>query len=402
VLNASPILTPPPVTTPPPASTPTPVSVAIAPNATAALSGLFRYTGISNASLLNLYNAVLGSLSQGSAATANHIGKQLGPTSAGTAASAPIFDSMNVVGGHIDALRLAQTDGNSGVATGEGPAQWGVWGQAYGGHASQNARDQVDGYSANYGGLLLGVDKALNDKWRAGGVFTYSNTAINNTGDTAGDATRVNGYGLIGYASYTGSPWYVNLSGAVVEQQYDTSRQINLQGFSGAANGQFSGQQYVARAEAGYPLALGAITLTPLASLSYSYQNQASYTESGGNGAGLSVGSTHANSVKSSLGAKLEEGFATRYGELVPLIEAQWIHEYDRKAQVTGASFAADPTGQTAFTTVGAIPVSNLADVSLGATLLRANNLSLSVRYELQAASGFLSQTGSVRLRQLF
>ena len=71
-------------------------------------------------------------------------------------------------------------------------------------------------------------------------------------------------------------------------------------------------------------------------------------------------------------------------------------------AQATGASFAADPTGQTAFTTVGATPVSNLADLSLGVTLLKANNLSLSARYELQAARGFVSQTGSLRLRQLF
>jgi len=35
-------------------------------------------------------------------------------------------------------------------------------------------------------------------------------------------------------------------------------------------------------------------------------------------------------------------------------------------------------------------------------TLLKANNLSLSARYELQAGSGFVSQTGIVRLRQLF
>jgi uncharacterized protein with beta-barrel porin domain len=34
--------------------------------------------------------------------------------------------------------------------------------------------------------------------------------------------------------------------------------------------------------------------------------------------------------------------------------------------------------------------------------LLRANNLSLSVRYELQAGGGFVSQTGSVRVRQAF
>ena len=394
--------TPPPSTPPASPSTPNPALIATAPNAIASLNGLLSYTGISNPALLNLFNAALGSLSQGSAATANRIGKQLAPTQVGTAAAAPTFDTMNVVGAHADGLRLAQAGGDTGVATGEGPAQWGVWGQAFGGHASQNERDQVDGYNANYGGLLLGVDHAINDNWRVGGVFSYSNTAVDNTGDTTGDTTTINGYGLIGYASYTGSPWYVNLSGGVVQQQYDSTRAVNFQGFSGTSNGHFSGQQYVARAEAGYPLALGGVTLTPLASLTYSYQDQGSYTEGGGNGAALSVGATHENSVKSALGAKLEKAFASRYGEIVPDLQVQWIHEYDHTAQATGASFAGDPTGQSAFTTVGATPVSDLADVSLGVTLLKANNLSLSVRYELQAASGFVSQTGTVRVRQLF
>jgi outer membrane autotransporter protein len=285
--------------------------------------GLLRYTGISSPGLLNLYNAALGSLSQGSAATANRLGKQLGVIQTGEASAAPTLDALNVVASHVDSLRLAQAEGETGVASGEGPAQWGVWGQAFGGHASQDERDQVDGFSANYAGLLIGADRAINDRWRAGGVFTYSNTAINNTGDTAGDTARVNGYGLIGYASFAGSPWYVNLSGAVSQQQYDTTRVVNMQGFSGAADGHYSGQLYVARAEAGYPLAFAGATLTPLASLTYSYQTQGSYTESGGNGAALSVGSSHANSVKSGLGAKLEQGFSTSYGAIVPELRSQ-------------------------------------------------------------------------------
>jgi outer membrane autotransporter protein len=388
--------------------TSSPAAIANAPNAVAALNGLLNYTGISDPALLKLYNAALGSLTPGSAAaTANQIGKQLGPTQPTAAAAAPTTDALNVVGAHVDSLRVAQAAqaaGETGVATGEGALQSGVWGQAYGGHASQNERDQVDGYNANYGGLLIGVDTAINDNWRAGGAFTYSNTKVNSTGDITGDTASINSYGLIGYASYTGNPWYVNLSGAVIEQHYDTTRAVNFPGFSGTANGRFSGQQYVARAEAGYPLALGGggLALTPLASLTYSYQNLGSYTESGGNGAALSVDATHANSVQSGLGAKLEQTFSTSYGEIVPDLQVQWIHEYDHTAQVTGASFAADPTGQTAFTTVGAAPVPNLVDLSLGVTLLKANNLSLSVRYELQAGSGFVSQTGMVRLRQLF
>jgi outer membrane autotransporter protein len=233
-------------------------------------------------------------------------------------------------------------------------------------------------------------------------VFTYSNTLIDEAGDTAGDSTRVNAYGLIGYASYTHEPWYLNLSAGAVLQRYDTTRVVDFTGFSGVASGRFSGQQYVARAEAGYPLALRGVTLTPLASLTYSFLHQASYTESGGNGAALSVGTTNTSSVRSGLGVKLERGFATSYGEIVPDIQAQWIHEYDRTRQATGARFAADPTGQTAFTTVGPTPVVDLADVSLGVTLLRANNLTVSARYEVQAAPRFVSQTGIVRLRQFF
>ena len=399
VVSATANSTTPPTTPAPPTSA---ASIASSPNAVASLTGLLSYTGISNPALLNLYNAALGVLSQASPATANRIGKQLAPTQTSSASAAPTISAMNVVGGHVDGIRVAQADGGSGVATGESPADWGMWGQGYGGHASQNERDDVDGYNANYSGLLLGADKAIGDNWRAGGVFSYSNTAVNSTGDTEGDTIRINGYGLIGYASYTGSPWYVNLSGGVTQQQYDTTREVNFQGFSGTANGHFSDQQYVARAEAGYPLALSGVTLTPLASLTYSYQNQGGYTEGGGNGSALSIDGSHVNSVKSSLGANLAKAFSTRYGQIVPDLQVQWIHEFDHTAQVTGASYAADPTGQTGFTTVGATPVQDLADVSLGLTLLRANNLSLSVHYELQAGGGFVSQTGSVRLRQVF
>lgn len=395
--------------TPPssPPSTPPLVIPANTPNAIASLTGLANYTGV-NPGLLNLFDAADALEATGSTAAANKAGTQLSPVqqaSATTAAAAPTLDVLNVVAAHANSLRLVQADGDggseSGISTGEGIPGWAVWGQAFGGHASQNARDDVPGYNANYGGLLLGLDKAISENWRVGGVFTYSNTLVNDTDAAEGDSTRINAYGLIGYASYAGKPWYVNLSGGVVQQQYDTSRLIDFPGFSGNATGQFSGQQYVARVEGGYPLALGAMTFTPLASLTYSYLYQQGYTESGGNGAALSVDATHSASVKSGLGFKLQQGFSTRYGDVVPDLQLQWIHEYDHMRQVTGAGFAADPS-QTAFTSVGATPVSDVAAVSVGVSVLRASNRSLSLRYELQAGGGFVSQTGSLRLRQLF
>lgn len=376
-------------------------STAIGPttaNAIGALGALQRYAGVSDAALLNLYNA---SLAIGSTAEANHAGSQLTPAgqlAASRAAVAPTFDTLNIVGAHADGLRLAQT----GVATGDEIPKYGVWGQAFGGHASLGMSNSVSGYSANYGGLMVGIDRAISDGWTAGGVFTYSNTRVNGSDDNTGSHTTVNAYGLLGYASYTGEPWYANLSGGVVQQRYNTTRVVNFSGFSGTADGAFSGQQYVARAELGYPLTLASMTLTPLASLTYSYLHQQSYTESGGNGAALAVDSSHASSVRSTLGAKLERSFSIKYGVIVPFVQLQWIHEFVGARQVTAASFAADTSSGTAFTTVGASPVQNYADLSLGATLLRSNNLTLTARYDVQAAAHFVSQTGSIRLLERF
>ncbi len=387
-------------------STPTQTSPSIratAPNSIAALAALFRYSGY-DANLMNLQNAAIAVNAYGSTEEVNHAGAQLTPflPSAGSqAAAAATFEALDIVDTRADSLRLAQSSG-SGVATGNIAPKWGVWGQAFGGHAQQGTVDQIDGYSANFGGLMIGADKAIGDHWLAGGAFSYSNTLIDGTTDSTGDSARVNGYGLIGYASYTGSPWYVTLNGGVIQQQFDTTRQVDLPGFSSVADGQFSGQQYVASAEAGWPLALGSFTLTPLGRLTYSYQHQNGYTESGGGGAALSVDAAHDTSVRSALGAKLERGFETAFGTVVPGLQAKWVHEYDHSRQSAVANFAADPSGETAFTTVGEAPVPDLADVSLSLTVLRSNNLTLTARYEQQAAPHFASETGSLRLRMLY
>jgi outer membrane autotransporter protein len=375
----------------------------------AALGGLAGYTGF-DPQLMNLQNAMYAANGGAPASESNRIGKQLSPFGgAGGAASSATMAAMDVVGsrmGGAGAGGYASMDGSglgTGIATGEATRDWTAWGQAFGGHANQSQRDQVDGYSATYDGILLGIDKDLHNRWRAGGAFSYSNTYVSNSGDTSGNSAHINGYGLIGYARYQGDPWYVNLSATAANQQYSTSRAItSIPGFSGTAQGKFSGMQYATRAEAGYPIPLkNDWILTPLGSLTYSYQNQSAYTETGGNGAGLSVDATHANSIKSGLGARLEKSYSTSYGQVVPFIQAQWIHEYNTSPQATSAGFSIDPSS-TAFTTYGASPIANMADVALGVTLIKANNLSVSARYEVQAARGFFAQTGFVKLQMKF
>src|SRR5450830_839823 len=379
-----------------------PVNNATSGNASAALGGLFNYSG-TNASLLNVYNPAAA---LATAASANKAGAQLSPvavTSAATQAVAGLSESVNnVTASHIDGFRLAQA-GNSGVATGEATNSVAVWGQFLDGRATQGVRDSISGYHANYRGLVLGADTQVTDAVRAGGLFSAAKVSVASDGDNTGSSADINNYGLTAYATYSGSPWYVNVQAGVARQQYSTVRAISYTGFSGIANGSFNGQQYSTSVQAGYPLNLDAwlpgATLTPIAGLSYSTLRQNSYTDTGGNGAALTVNSSSTNSLKSELGAKLEKSFDTSYGKMLPSVQLGWRHEYKDGRTQSGASFSADSTGSTAFVTQSATPVSNLAVLNLGVTLAQSANLKLSAGYALESGGDYTAQTGSVQLR---
>lgn len=371
-------------------------------NAIASLNGLQRYSGTSNAALLNLYDA---SLAISSTTEGNKAGEQLTPNqnaSASSATSAATFDMFNVIGNHLGSMQVAQAGGGSGLSAGDEAPQQAGWGQFFGGHASQSMTDEISGYKANYTGAVVGYDRALSDSWRVGGAFSYTNTNVHGADNVQGSNSRVTSYGLTAYANYTAPKWYSNLYATVVDQRYTTQREVSFTGYNGVANGNFDGQQYAFKAEFGYPIALANnVTLTPVANLSYSHLHQNGYTESGGNGSALQVDSAHSDAIKSGLGAKLETTLPTRWGDVMPYAQLLWNHQYNRSRMAITAAYAAD-TATTSFTSLGSSPTKDAADLSLGATLLRSRNTSLSAYYDLNIASHYTNQSVSLRIKQLF
>ena len=397
-----PVVTPPTVTEPAPAE-PIKQGLATIPSATAALGGLGNYSGISP-QLLELYNA---SLAIEGTQEANRVGERLSPgqnINTSSAATVATSTAQAVVGAHIDAVRNPSASGNSGVATGDDYASnWIVWGQPFGGYARQESTDDVSGYSAKFGGLILGADRALGDDWRLGAAVNYSNTSVHGKDNLSGNTSTADNYGVIGYAGYTGDPWYLNLSAGVNRQNYSSVRRADFTGFSGAANGKFNGQSITLQTEFGYPLTLPAdVVLTPLASLTYGYQHVDGYKETGGNGMALDVGSLHSQSVVSDIGARIEKTFATGMGNLTPFAQVSWIHQYDDRQVSSRASYAADTIGETSFITKGAAPVEDMAGLAIGSTLYDANELSFDARYDLQAGDRYQAHTFSLRLRKTF
>lgn len=368
-------------------------------NAASALNGLFNYNG-TNAQLLNVFNPALALNDTDSA---NRAGAQLNPTAVQQAAIKGVDAAnnavFNVTSNHLDGLRLAQGSA-SGVATGERSLAPALWGQFFGGGATQDQRDGLSGYHANYRGMVMGGDLQATESWRAGGLLSYAKTNVGNDDNNTGSSASVNSYGLTAYAGYDGKPWYVNVMAGVARQKYSTVRAIGYTGFSGTAYGDFNGLQSSASVQAGYPLALANdMTVTPMAGLTYSKLRQNGYTESGGSGAALVVDAATTTSLKSDIGAKLDRKFQTSYGEMTPSVQLRWRHELQNSRLNTGASFAADSSGATSFTTVGATPIKNTGVMVLGLTLARSKDMSVTANYTLEAGQGYTSQTGDIRVR---
>lgn len=408
VVVTPPVTTPPVVTPPvvtPPVVTPQPTPKpewATIPNATASLGGLGHYSGISP-QLLELYNA---SLAIEGKKEANRVGELLSGSqniNASSATNVATNTALSVVGNHMDSARNPQTAGISGVSTGDAYSDWILWGQPFGGYARQDSSDDVSGYSAKFGGLILGADRALGDNWRAGAALNYSNTSVHGKDNLSGNTSTADNYGVIGYAGYTGNPWFMNLSAAVNRQNYDSVRRADFTGFDGAANGKFNGQSVTLQSEFGYPLTLPAdVIVTPLAALAYSYQHVDGYKETGGNGMALDVDASHTQSVTSDIGARVAKTFDTGLGSLTPFAQVSWIHQYDNRRTSSNATFAADTLGETQFTSKGATPVKDMAGLSLGSTLYNANDISLDARYDLQAGERYQAHTFSLRLNKSF
>ncbi|ELY6245982.1 autotransporter domain-containing protein [Cronobacter universalis] len=406
VVGKPPVVTPPVVGKPPavvtppapPAAKPGPTT----PNATSSLNGLAHYSGISP-QLLELYNA---SLAIEGTKEANRVGERLSTSqniSVSTASGVATSTAMGVVGNHLETIRTPQTAGLSGVSTGDGYSDWIVWAQPYGGYARQDSTSEVSGYRATFGGLLFGADRTVAEDWRVGAALNYSNTSVHGKDNLSGNNSTANNYGVIGYAGYSGDPWFMNLSAALTRQNYDTVRRADFTGFSGTANGKFNGQSVTLQSEFGYPFTLPAeVVLTPMAGLTYGYQHVDGYKESGGNGMALDVGSSHTQSVTSDLGARIEKGFDTGFGRLTPFAQVSWIHQYDNRRTSNTATYAADTIGETQFTTKGAAPVKDMAGVSVGSTMFNANDLSVDARYDLQAGERYQTHTFSLRLNKSF
>ncbi|MDI6451289.1 autotransporter outer membrane beta-barrel domain-containing protein [Anaerobaca lacustris] len=298
-----------------------------------------------------------------------------------------LFKRMHSTRSHIES-----TDGSLAYSQTERHA---VWMDGFGNWARQDSQDGFAGYDYRLAGAALGADRLMADDLLVGVSYGQSQADIdmqNNLGK--GDIDSY--FGSL-YGSYFTDRMYVDATLSYGRQRYRSTRRIEVGALNGAAHSSHDGDVYSAHGETGWNLHLHRWTLQPFAALRYTFLDEQSYAESGAEGVNLRVNDRKTDALTSNLGLRFACHFEKDDWLCIPEATIAWDHDFDLDDRRITAAFEGAPA--TTFVTDGR-PIDRDGVVLGGAlTVIRKNNLSLSLRYtgELRSHSRAHALTGGIR-----
>ena len=240
---------------------------------------------------------------------------------------------------------------------------------------------QVDLY-----GLMLGVEHKRSD-WTLGSALTVAENRyqVRHSGDD-GESDSQQGYL---YAAW-GDPrlscgWHLNAvaGGGLVQLEADRS----IPFASRQAESDHDGTLYGASINGGYQLKHGGWIIDPTAGLSFVHLREQSFHEKGADSANLTIATRDNDSLQSQIGLRLSRPVQLSRVRLVPELQAEWRHEFDRRSEDLSASLAG---GGDRFDIPGRDLASDrlLLGLSLGGWMGESLYAGLGYDCELQSSGG--------------
>ncbi len=343
------------------------------------------------------YQPLLGSLSALGQPQQTHALKQLGvgqvtpQLNDGAMLATPM---VTAVERHLWAVGSSDA---AGAAAGSEARQGAWWGEVLGGAVNRGSSAGADGYDGTAYGLLFGVDVPLAKDVTGGLAVNWLRHSASGKSDSSAESTTLDSYQVNGYGLWRPDGGRAFAQGLLSAgfNQYDQNRGIDFLG--ARATAKFNGAQYLARLGGGYDIALGDLTVTPLAALqAWRLENRA-YTENGAGLADLAVGRAGLNGVESELGGRLSHRFQLELGPIETDLQASWVHSY-----VNGPIALSASMGGAGFVDTTSRVDPDGARVVAGATLLRSAALSFTIEYDGEFHHGFMDNTGRLVFRSQF
>ena len=280
-----------------------------------------------------------------------------------------LFKRMHSTRSHIestdDRLAYSQTERHA------------IWMDGFGHWARQDAQGGLAGYDYRLAGAALGADRLMADDLLVGVSYGQSNADIDMDDRMAkGDIDSY--FGSL-YGSYFTDCMYVDATVSYGRQRYENTRRIEVGTVSGAAHSSHDGDVYSVHAETGWNLSLKPWTLQPFAALRYTFLDEDGYAESGAEGVNLRVKERKTDSLVSNLGLRFACPFEKDHWLCIPEVTVAWDHDFDLDDRRITAAFEGAPT--TTFVTDGRDIDRDGLVLGAGLTVIRKNNLSLSLTY---------------------
>ncbi|TFH79784.1 autotransporter serine protease [Pseudomonas kribbensis] len=181
-------------------------------------------------------------------------------------------------------------------------AQGNGWVKALGAWGTTDSRHDTAGYSTSIGGLLAGVDGALDEQTRIGLVTGYSDSSLS-MGSGTHSSAKVDSYHLGAYAGHDIGAWRLSTGAAYSWHRADVKRDLQYGDVSAKQKAKVDAATTQVFGEAAYRLNVQPLALEPFANLAYVHLDSDGFTEKG-DAAALKSNGDQRDAVLSTLGVR--------------------------------------------------------------------------------------------------
>ncbi|WP_330205999.1 autotransporter serine peptidase EprS [Pseudomonas sp. AM14(2022)] len=257
------------------------------------------------------------------------------------------------------------------------------WIKALGAWGSTNSGNDTSRYSTSIGGLLAGVDGALDEQTRIGLVTGYSDSSLNMGSDTHSSA-KVDSYHLGAYAGHDIGAWRLSTGAAYSWHRGDVKRDLQYGDVSAKQKAKVDAATTQVFGEAAYRLNLQPLALEPFANLAYVHLDTEGFTEKG-DAAALKSSGEQRDAVLSTLGVRAVKRFNLSTQQALDVSgHLGWQHSLSDIDAEQHLRFA---SGSTPYAVESSALVRDAALVGVQASLALSKDVRVNLDYNGQLAN---------------
>lgn len=315
------------------------------------------------------------------------------------------FDSN----GHpISRSQLASMNANlnKAAAGDENFSRLGVFINGNIGFGDRRTTSNEAGYDLDTHGATVGMDYRFTDNFLLGMAFGYNN-AHSGYANRLGELEADNYTGAIYGSFFTEEGFFVDgiFSGSHIDYatrrriQYTVPEVINTNAF-----GDNEGDEFDVAMTSGYNFNYNGLTVTPQVRVEYTTNQVDALNERGGEGWALHVDSQDFDSLQTAAGLQIAYAVNLPWAVLMPMVRAEYIHEFKNDQRNITAHFIQDPS-QTRFNIMTDRPDRDYIILNAGMSAQFAHGISAFVSYDTVQAHSFVSNhnfVGGVRMELPF